>query len=460
MPPRTASLRAAAAGALLALAPAAAHAQLTLQDALRIADRGAYANRIAEGTASAERARALAPMKGILPSLRVESGFIRTDDPLGAFGAALRQRSVTPAAFDPARLNYPAPTNNFTAGAVAEVPLLNADAWIGRRAAGKAAIASEAQATWTRIDTRAAVVQAYYGAILAAEKAATLEAASRAAHAHVDQAQAMVRQGLVTKSDALLASVRAGEVDAQLAEARGAASTARRQLAVLLGRPGTEAVTVPEALPSATRIRDVAATDTAQVEPGDRADVAAARAGLDAARTDVLRAKSTLLPRINSFARYDWNDVSRAFGGDRSWTVGVMASWALFSGAGEVADIRGAAGREAAARAGAEAAEASARLEQEQSRTALLVALQRLSIAEQGAEQAAEAHRLVTRRYTGGLATAAELLDAQATETASALALSHARFAVITAAAERRQALGADPGTLAVLDGATSSPSN
>ena len=42
-----------------------------------------------------------------------------------------------------------------------------------------------------------------------------------AKHAKIE---AMVKQGLVTKSDALLASVRAGEVDAQLAEAAGAAS--------------------------------------------------------------------------------------------------------------------------------------------------------------------------------------------------------------------------------------------
>ena len=53
------------------------------------------------------------------------------------------------------------------------------------------------------------------------------------------------------------------------------------------------------------------------------------------------------------------------------------------------------------------------------------------------------------RRYGGGLATVAELLSAQATETGSALALANARYGVITAAAERRQALGGDPGELA-----------
>jgi outer membrane protein TolC len=157
---------------------------------------------------------------------------------------------------------------------------------------------------------------------------------------------------------------------------------------------------------------------------------------------------------VNSFARYDWNAPSGAFAGQRNWTVGVMASWSLFAGASELADVRGAAGRELAARAQADAAVAQARLEAEQTRTTLDVALQRLGIAEQGAAQGAEAHRLVAKRYGGGLATVAELLDAQATETGSALALSNARYEVITAAAARRQALGADPGALAALDDA------
>ena len=43
-----------------------------------------------------------------------------------------------------------------------------------------------------------------------------------------------------------------------------------------------------------------------------------------------------------------------------------------------------------------------------------------------------------------------ELLDAQAAETQSALALSQARWGAIVAAAERRRALGLDPGVARV----------
>jgi outer membrane protein TolC len=264
----------------------------------------------------------------------------------------------------------------------------------------------------------------------------------------------MVRQGLVTRSDALLASVRAGEMDAQLAEATGAVATANRQLDVLLGFDGAapgRGVAAPR-LPSTKRILAEVANDTATMPANARADVDAASDALAAARADALRARATLLPRINAFARYDWNSPTRVYAGDRNWTVGVMASWNLFAGASEMADVQTTAAHAAAARAQSEATAANARLDVEQTRIALGVALTRLEIGERAAAQSAEANRIVGRKYEGGLATVVELLDAQAAETQSALSLSQARWAAIVAAAERRRAVGLDPATLAVLD--------
>jgi len=265
----------------------------------------------------------------------------------------------------------------------------------------------------------------------------------------------MVRQGLVTKSDALLASVRAGDVDAQLAEAKGAVATTRRQLAVLLGRDGADLPSSsPQSthLPSTERIRAEVAGDTVARAAAPRADVLAATDALAAARGDAGCARTALLPRLNGFARYDWHSATGLYSGDRNWTVGVMASWNPFAGASELADVGSAGGHAQAAQAQAEAARANARLEIEQTRTTLSVALTRLDIAEHAAAQSAEAHRIVSRKYGGGLAGVAELLDAQAAETQSTLALAEARWSAIVAAADRRRALGLDPATLASLD--------
>ncbi len=439
--------------AALGVAPglAAQAPVLTLREALGRADSAAYGNRAAEGAADAAAARAAGALQGILPTVRVEGGWLRTDEPLGAFGSLLRQRGVTPEAFAPDALNHPDEISNWAGGVVAEVPLLNADAWLGRAAASSAEAAGRAQAEWTRTGTRLDVIRAYYGATLAVEAEATLEAASRANHEHVRMTAALVRNGMVTKSDALLAEVRAGEVDAQLLEARSQARLARRRLALVLGAPADTLFTLPAVLPSPDRIRAVAAAPLAE-PTAERGDVVAARLGREAAERDARRASGRLLPRVNAFGRLDWNDPTTPFAGQESWTVGVMASWSPFSGGAELADRSGARARAEAAGAMAEAAAAQADLELAARESDLEVALERLAIAERSVAQGAEAHRIVARKYEGGLAAIVELLGAAATETSTRLGLTQAQYQAIVADAGRRQARGDDPAALAALE--------
>lgn len=440
--------------AALLLAPLGAlQAQLSLADALRAADGQAYANRIATADADAQAAQALGALRGILPTLRVEAGLMATTDPVGAFGTTLRQRAITPADFDPAALNFPDAARNRSAGLVLEQPILNADAWTGRHAASAAADATRAMATWTRQRTQVDVIRAYYGATLAAELRETLNEARRAADAHVARAQALADTGLVTRSDALLAQVRAGEVHGRYLEAATDADHAQRGLAVLLGIQALPAA-LPSTLPASEAVRSVAASDSLEADAGTRSDVAAASAASRAASADALRAKSLYLPRLNGFARYDWNDPTGFFANERSWTVGLMATWTPFAGASEISEVRSTSARAVSARAKQEAATAQATLDVDRSRDRVRVAFAQLSIAESGVAQATEAHRIVARKYDGGLATISELLEASALETQARLMHAMARYHLILAAAERRLALGNDITALTALDSA------
>ncbi len=224
---------------LLAGTVAEVRAQELLQprQALERAEQHGYQNRMAAGQRQAQAGQALAPLRGILPTVRMEAGYIRTTDPLNAFGFLLRQRAVTPAAFAPVLLNDPEAIGNLNTGLVVEQPLFNADAWLGRRAAGRALAASQASEQWTRARSAVDVLRGYWGAVLAAEQVQTLQAADQAARAHVRQAEAMAEQGMATRSDALLASVKAGEIEAELAAAAQDQALARRRLALLMGEP-------------------------------------------------------------------------------------------------------------------------------------------------------------------------------------------------------------------------------
>jgi outer membrane protein TolC len=434
------------------LAPTGATAQvLRLGDALERADQHAFGNRAQRAMAAASDATARLPLRGILPAVRIDAGLVHTTDPIGAFGTTLRQRTITQQDFDPTRLNFPDAARNVVGAVVVEQPLFNGDAWAGRRAATRAADAASATADWTRTATRTNVIRAYFGAMLASEHVTAYAAGLRAGQAHVRQAESMFTNGMVTASDALLATVKAGEVETGLLKAQGDAANARRALLTLLG-DATTSVELPPSLPDAAAVRDLVRTLSQDTTTLPRADVSAATAQRSAADADLLRAKSGFIPRVNSFARYDWNDPRRAFGGEKNWTVGVMASWALFTGGTELSETQAATSRLRAATAMADGATAQAALEAAQSSTALETALARLTIAERSVTQAADAHRIVARRYAGGLATIIELFDASAMETQTQLAASAARYDVIVALAQHLQATGRDPGALRLLD--------
>lgn len=439
------------AAALAGAVPAAAQSpmqqpRLTLAEALRRADGAAYANRGARAAAEGQRATARGALRGVLPALGADASTLRTTDPINAFGFSLKQRGVSMASFNPATLNDPSATTNYAAGLTLQQPLVNADAWAGLRAARTAASATEAQAQWTRVTTRANVVQAFFGAVVAREMAVTMLAADRAAREHVRAAELAAANGLVTKSDALLARVRAGEVEAQRLEAQSRERLARAQLALLLGTPGDTAFSLPDSLPLA--IGRAPAGDAVSV----RADVKAASLARDAARFDRQRAGASMLPRLNGFARYEWNAPDRIAAGKPMWTVGAMLSWSPFGGGAELADLQGAAARLRGAEVQAEGARAAAALEQQDADEAWRVAEARAAIADTAVRQSDEALRIVRRKYEGGLASISELLDASAANTQARLMRSDARYRLIAAAAARLRAWGGDPALLASLD--------
>jgi outer membrane protein TolC len=448
-----AAVRAALAMALAIAARGAPAQSLTLADAFERAGQHAYPVRIARGQADASAGQSTAALRGILPTFRVEGSYLRTTDPLNAFGFTLKQRAVTLASFDPASLNYPAAIGNVGTGLVMELPIFNADAWLARSAAVDARSSAAAAEQWSRASAAYDVARAYYGAVLAAEQVATLDSAFAAARAHVKQAESLLRNGVVTRSDALTAAVKAGDAEIALLSARADVSIAREHLAMALGAPADTTFILPAALPSLERVRrlaELAATDSAR--PQNRADVQAADYARAAASADVSRAKSLYIPTVNSIGRLDWNTASTLFGGTDSWTVGLMVSWSPFAGASQIGDVQTAQGRRQAAAAAAEAVSAQARIDLQQADQALMVAQARLGIADRSVAQSVEAHRIVSRKYDGGIATVSELFDAAAVETQARLAAANARYQAILAAAGRLHALGLALTPLTELD--------
>ncbi len=434
------------------LAQSATPGPLRLADVLAATTADGYGTRAARADARAAAADVTATLPGFLPQLRVEGGAARTTDPIGVFGARLRQRSVTAADFDPARLNRPEALPLVTGALVLEQPLLAPQALMGRRAASLAADAGRAMSERHLQAALLDATRAYFGAMVARASVTALDSAVVAAQAAVQQAETLERNGVVTRSDMLLAQVRLSEFEAQRATARGQAVVARLALAVQMGTPGDTTGALPAEMASAERIAQLLATNWPDASTTRRPDVEAAQLGAAAARANVRRANARWLPTVGAMVRSDWASTNTPFGGAPFWTAGVMVSLPVFSGGGDLADRQRATAQANAAEARADGAQAMADLEVTRARIDRTVAMERLALAERAYGQSVEGLRLVQRRYDGGLAAVSELLGAGAARAAAQLSSVTARHDVLVSLAAERVALGLDLTPLYAID--------
>src|SRR5581483_7531776 len=65
--------------------------RLSLAEAFREADHMAFPNRGAAGRAAEQAGNATSALRGVAPTLRLQTSYTRTTDPLGVFGMRLQE---------------------------------------------------------------------------------------------------------------------------------------------------------------------------------------------------------------------------------------------------------------------------------------------------------------------------------------------------------------------------------
>lgn len=432
---------------VLATAGFAAAANLDLATALRLADEKAFGNQMASARAEAASGQNLAAWAGFVPTARIEAGAMITDDPLGAFGTRLGQRRVSMASFDPASLNDPDAIASLSTSFIAEVPLLNLDAWHGKFAASRNLKASERNMDLERNRIRAQVVEAWFGVGLARAAVGTWESALVVARSYENQANSGRRNETATKSDVLRSRVEAASIGGSLAKARTDAILAEKRLALLLGGGP-----LPGQIPAIDLTDSVLKAQTLGAKgPENTLEQEVVGLQAEAARAAWCRARDAFLPRVNGVARVDWREHASMFQKDPSWTVGVVASWNILGGAQIMGSQKEAHGRWREAQTGHEALRAQQAMERDVEHARLADALERLDIERGSLEQAAESHRIVSRRYDEGMATITERIEAGALETRIRLEMVGLRQIAVSSLAKLSLLEGHDPARLISL---------
>ncbi len=401
-----------------ALAPRAATAQaplpLSLDDAIQ---RGVgHDPRLGEARARDTAATVAIGSNAALnrPSITGSAGYLRTNH-VPPFGFRQPNGDLN--------VIFPDIPNKYRFRGEMDVPLYTSgrvDALVATAEAESHATTAELRAT--EQDVRMDIARAYWGLVTARENARVLQQALDREDAYVGDVKARVDAGILPPNDLLSAQAQRAREAVQLIQANNDAAVAQIALGLLIGvgpdTPIEPTTRVDQALAGADDLASQPATALAAAgreQRGERIGLQAQQAGLQSSATAALATNKPTVAGVMAIqpARPNERFVPPTDTWNWSWDLGVNVTWSVFDGGRSRAD---------AASATAQAEAVSHRIEQFDARLALEVrqclldlAASRaaLSASNEAVAAATEAHRVVAERFSAGVATSTDVLDAQ-----------------------------------------------
>jgi outer membrane protein TolC len=352
--------------------------------------------RIAAAQAGLEQANA-----AFWPRLQFQSSYIRTDNPMLAFGSILNQRGFSPTL----NFNDVPDMDNFNARGLVTLPVYAGGKLSAERETAKATSeASRQENEALRNALGFEVARGFYAVLKTRQFIHATEAAVSSFESNLAIGRKRLAGGSSLKTDVLDLEVRLAQAREDHVRARNASSLAERGLRNLLGVEDEDFV-VAETAP-----------DVSPPESGDfsrRAELAAAHQRERAAEEQVRAAKSGYLPRVNAFGSLDYDYGTKLDHEGGSYTAGVLFQWDLWDGRLSRAKVRQADANLQSAREEQRKVRLALDYEVAEAKLELNAAKQRLEVTEQAVTQAAESAGLTRARFEQGMALATQLIDAE-----------------------------------------------
>lgn len=404
----------------LATAPTRARAQagmerrgpvlrpLSLESAVREAVRRNAELRIARARGDAARSEARLADSFLYPRIEAQSGYLRSPDPVAAFSAKLWQERFGAEDFEVSVLNDPAPVEDWTAGARVGWRALDPGRWQERAAARHGADAARRAARRAEDGARFRARVLYWDAVRADAQVRSTRRSEEAARANARRFRRRMEEGLLTRADMLQARAELRAAEARRVNASRLRRDARTALALHLGwSPDTLPV------PTDTMAEPRPLTDARRPVAG-RSDVRARAAEVDAARARQRAATFSYLPTVEAFGDLTAHAADPFQADGSHWSVGFAFRLPLFTGMRRPAERARAEAGVRVARTEYDRTLRTARAEVARARDAVEAARRAVDATRAAREAAAEGRDLMARRFEEGLATAADLLQAEA----------------------------------------------
>lgn len=263
---------------------------------------------------------------GFLPQLNFSFTGLATDNPLNTFGFKLQQRSVTAEDFNPAKLNHPSSTSDFTTKVELLQPIVNMDAVYMKKSASVQIESYQLKTKRTKDYLAFETQKAYHQLQMVHQAVLVLQEALTTAKSVYDFTNNRMLQGLVQKSDLLNVEVQILGIESNLNEALSNVSNASDYLSVLMNRPTGVIYTTEE-------LKKDSSEEMNELKiPDNRFDLMAIKKAIEATNLMEKSVKMKMLPRLNAFGSYQLNDKSVGGFNSSSYLAGIQLTWNIFDG--------------------------------------------------------------------------------------------------------------------------------
>lgn len=396
---------------ILSLLAAAASAQeFSFQDAVRemLGENPRLAQTRLQSDAS--RSQVGEVKAAYWPQLDFVQSWAYSNNPVYAFGTLLNQQRFSAADFSLDAINHPNPLSDVSSQL--QVSWLLFD--FGKResridAAESGYRISTLQQESTRLSLLQELVRRYYAVSLAAQRCSVADEALKSADSRLEQARNRVSQGLVVRSDELAAEVfRAGRLQEKI-EAEHQQKLAMAALNEILGTQNEEMLLTAELTEQAFSQDPLSFWQEEMKQK--RPDLQIVEEASHAAHSQVQADKSNFLPAIQAWSNYQWHGETFHYTGD-NWGVGFELRWNLFRGFADREQLAYATLLEQRSREKQRETENALQLQLKQAYYHFQSVKEKLAVSTAMVAQAAESKRIYADRYSNGMVSIQDSLQA------------------------------------------------
>ncbi|WP_338359997.1 TolC family protein [Yeosuana marina] len=343
-----------------------------------------------------------------LPNIAISHTGISTTNPLMAFGSKLNQEILTANDFNPALLNDPNQTQNFSTRIEIKQPLINVDGFYQRKAAKTKMEAMSLKTERTNDYLIFEVDKAYMQLQLAYKALDVIEKALKAAESNKQLAENSFKQGYLQKADVLAVDVRVTEVKNQLQMAKSNVENASNYVSFLMNDHSNTILKPSDSL-TINKLDLITASQVSE----DRSDIKAMQLASNAYESMNKADKMTFLPTLNAFGSYELYD-DQVFQGDASgYLVGAQLSWTILDGTKRFGKAQKSKAEYEKSKLQYEQYVSQSQLELNKAKRMFIDAENKLKLSKLAMEQSHESLRMRTNRFKEGLEKTSDLLIAE-----------------------------------------------